>query len=61
MLLCFQDAQSDERFHVELHFSPGAYNLGAEKHLPSSRGYRPQQSVDKARNHLIPDIYLKFH
>lgn len=42
-----QDPQSDERFHVELHFSPGAYCVGQNKEYPAGRGYRPQHGEKK--------------
>lgn len=37
----FQDLSSEERFHVELHFSPGAKGCEEDKNLPSGYGYRP--------------------
>lgn len=40
-LLMFQDLSSEERFHVELHFSPGAKGCEEDKNLPSGYGYRP--------------------
>ena len=40
-----KDASSDERFHVELHFSPGV-NCVIEKELPEGPGFRPH-----SRNH----------
>ena len=36
-----QDVLSDERFHVELHFSPGAYTLGKGTDI-DGQGYRTQ-------------------
>lgn len=36
-----QDPSSEERFHVELHFSPGAKGCEEDKNLPSGFGYRP--------------------
>ncbi|XP_048449648.1 inositol hexakisphosphate and diphosphoinositol-pentakisphosphate kinase 2 [Rhincodon typus] len=38
--LC-NDPSSEERFHVELHFSPGAKGCEEDKNLPSGFGYRP--------------------
>uniref|UniRef100_A0A8C9RD24 Inositol hexakisphosphate and diphosphoinositol-pentakisphosphate kinase n=1 Tax=Scleropages formosus TaxID=113540 RepID=A0A8C9RD24_SCLFO len=35
------DPSSEDRFHVELHFSPGAKGCEDEKNLPSGFGYRP--------------------
>ena len=40
-----KDASSDERFHVELHFSPGV-NCVIEKDVPEGPGFRPH-----SRNH----------
>lgn len=40
-LFC-QDAASDERFHVEVHFSPGACTLGTGSMDPKGPGYRSQ-------------------
>ncbi|XP_001380145.3 inositol hexakisphosphate and diphosphoinositol-pentakisphosphate kinase 2 isoform X2 [Monodelphis domestica] len=36
-----KDLSSEERFHVELHFSPGAKGCEEDKNLPSGHGYRP--------------------
>lgn len=36
-----QELSSEERFHVELHFSPGAKGCEEDKNLPSGYGYRP--------------------
>ncbi|KAM9330943.1 inositol hexakisphosphate and diphosphoinositol-pentakisphosphate kinase 2 [Gastrophryne carolinensis] len=36
-----KDLTSEERFHVELHFSPGAKGCEEDKNLPSGFGYRP--------------------
>lgn len=36
-----KDVKSDERFHVELHFSPGV-NCCVRKNLPPGPGFRPQ-------------------
>ena len=35
-----KESTSDERFHVELHFSPGV-NCCVEKDLPPGPGFRP--------------------
>ena len=40
-----KDPTSDERFHVELHFSPGV-NCCVQKDLPPGPGFRPH-----SRNH----------
>ena len=50
-LILFQDPYSEERFHVELHFSPGAYTCGENKKKdPNSLGYRSQMSEKKKKN-----------
>uniref|UniRef100_A0A8C5FCF7 Inositol hexakisphosphate and diphosphoinositol-pentakisphosphate kinase n=1 Tax=Gadus morhua TaxID=8049 RepID=A0A8C5FCF7_GADMO len=36
-----KDPSSEERFHVELHFSPGAKGCEEDKNLPAGFGYRP--------------------
>ncbi|XP_077145955.1 inositol hexakisphosphate and diphosphoinositol-pentakisphosphate kinase 2 isoform X2 [Ranitomeya variabilis] len=36
-----KDLSSEDRFHVELHFSPGAKGCEEDKNLPSGFGYRP--------------------
>lgn len=55
ILQCFalQEPQSDERFHVELHFSPGAYCAGQNKEYPAGRGYRPQHGEKKQEVEFI--------
>lgn len=40
---------SEERFHVELHFSPGAYTVGQNKEFLAGRGYRPQLGEKKQK------------
>ena len=47
LCICLQDSKSDERFHVELHFSPGVYNVGQNKEYLGGRGYRPQHGEKK--------------
>ncbi|XP_074057515.1 inositol hexakisphosphate and diphosphoinositol-pentakisphosphate kinase 2 [Macrotis lagotis] len=46
-----KDLSSEERFHVELHFSPGAKGCEEDKNLPSGYGYRPasRESEDKTK------------
>ncbi|XP_061875501.1 inositol hexakisphosphate and diphosphoinositol-pentakisphosphate kinase 2 isoform X7 [Colius striatus] len=36
-----KELSSEERFHVELHFSPGAKGCEEDKNLPAGYGYRP--------------------
>uniref|UniRef100_A0A3P8YLQ1 Inositol hexakisphosphate and diphosphoinositol-pentakisphosphate kinase n=1 Tax=Esox lucius TaxID=8010 RepID=A0A3P8YLQ1_ESOLU len=42
-----KDPSSEERFHVELHFSPGAKGCEDDKNLPSGFGYRPASRESK--------------
>ena len=54
-----QDSKSDERFHVELHFSPGVYSVGQNKEYLAGRGYRPQHGEKKqvlADRHTLGDF-----
>jgi len=41
-----KEASSDERFHVELHFSPGV-NCCVQKNLPPGPGFRPSSTQSK--------------
>lgn len=40
-----KDPTSDERFHIELHFSPGV-NCCVQKNLPPGPGFRPHSRND---------------
>lgn len=40
----FQDPASEERFHVELHFSPGVKGCEDEDNVPLGFGFRPASS-----------------
>ncbi|XP_066238045.1 inositol hexakisphosphate and diphosphoinositol-pentakisphosphate kinase 2 isoform X15 [Saccopteryx leptura] len=44
-----KDLSSEERFHVELHFSPGAKGCEEDKNLPSGYGYRPASRENESR------------
>ncbi|KAH8289818.1 hypothetical protein KR054_011458, partial [Drosophila jambulina] len=44
-----KDPTSEERFHVELHFSPGV-NCCVQKNLPPGPGFRPHSHGDNASN-----------
>nr|XP_036867829.1 inositol hexakisphosphate and diphosphoinositol-pentakisphosphate kinase 2 isoform X9 [Manis javanica] len=44
-----KDLSSEERFHVELHFSPGAKGCEEDKNLPSGYGYRPASRESEGR------------
>ncbi|XP_069748508.1 inositol hexakisphosphate and diphosphoinositol-pentakisphosphate kinase 2 isoform X5 [Narcine bancroftii] len=52
-----KDLSSEERFHVELHFSPGAKGCEEDKNLPSGFGYRPasRESDSGAKAFLSTD------
>ena len=39
-----QDPSSEERFHVELHFSPGVKGCEEEENVPMGFGFRPASS-----------------
>ncbi|XP_070205437.1 inositol hexakisphosphate and diphosphoinositol-pentakisphosphate kinase 2-like isoform X3 [Littorina saxatilis] len=52
-----KDIDSDERYHMELHFSPGAYTSCDEPTEPRGMGYRPkhsQQRVDTLDGEKTP-------
>jgi len=38
---CSQDPSSEERFHVELHFSPGVKGCEEDRNIPTGFGFRP--------------------
>lgn len=38
---CSQDPSSEERFHVELHFSPGVKGCEEDRNVPTGFGFRP--------------------
>lgn len=42
-----KDPSSEERFHVELHFSPGV-NCCVQKNLPPGPGFRPHSRSESA-------------
>ncbi|XP_013386864.1 inositol hexakisphosphate and diphosphoinositol-pentakisphosphate kinase 2 isoform X1 [Lingula anatina] len=48
-----QELGSDKRFHVELHFSPGAYtcNMEKDKDFPVGTGYRPKEQKESVKVH----------
>lgn len=39
--LIWQDPTSEERFHVELHFSPGVKGCEEDSSAPAGSGFRP--------------------
>ncbi|XP_068103565.1 inositol hexakisphosphate and diphosphoinositol-pentakisphosphate kinase 2 isoform X7 [Hyperolius riggenbachi] len=49
-----KDLSSEERFHVELHFSPGAKGCEEDKNLPSGFGYRPaSRESESSKKHVL--------
>ncbi|XP_033125295.1 inositol hexakisphosphate and diphosphoinositol-pentakisphosphate kinase 2-like isoform X2 [Anneissia japonica] len=48
-----KDPSSEDRFHVELHFSPGARGYEDNFEVPESCGFRPSYSRSKA---AVPDV-----
>ncbi|XP_060091615.1 inositol hexakisphosphate and diphosphoinositol-pentakisphosphate kinase 2 isoform X2 [Heteronotia binoei] len=51
-----KELSSEDRFHVELHFSPGAKGCEEDKNLPSGSGYRPasrENDGSKKSSHRI--------
>lgn len=53
MCLCGnQDPSSEERFHVELHFSPGVKGCEDEENVPLGFGFRPASSEVRERVRL---------
>ncbi|KAM7147862.1 inositol hexakisphosphate and diphosphoinositol-pentakisphosphate kinase 2 isoform 9-T11 [Molossus nigricans] len=50
-----KDLSSEERFHVELHFSPGAKGCEEDKNLPSGYGYRPASRENEGRRSFKMD------
>ncbi|XP_021054689.1 inositol hexakisphosphate and diphosphoinositol-pentakisphosphate kinase 2 isoform X8 [Mus pahari] len=50
-----KDLSSEERFHVELHFSPGAKGCEEDKNLPSGYGYRPASRENEGKRSLRLD------
>ncbi|XP_043106314.1 inositol hexakisphosphate and diphosphoinositol-pentakisphosphate kinase 2 isoform X5 [Puntigrus tetrazona] len=53
-----KDPSSEDRFHVELHFSPGAKGCEEDKNLPSGFGYRPasrENEGSKKKSHNDSD------
>lgn len=48
-----KDPTSEERFHVELHFSPGV-NCCVQKNLPPGPGFRPHSRNESNTTSLSP-------
>ncbi|XP_027871430.1 inositol hexakisphosphate and diphosphoinositol-pentakisphosphate kinase 1 isoform X3 [Xiphophorus couchianus] len=45
-----KDISSEERFHVELHFSPGVKGVDEDEHVPHGFGFRPASSEVTRQN-----------
>lgn len=52
-----KDILSEERFHVELHFSPGV-NCCVQKNLPPGPGFRPHSRNDSITSKNTVDSYF---
>ena len=50
-----KDISSDERFHVELHFSPGV-NCCVQKELPPGPGFRPHSRSKGSHSYADFDL-----
>jgi hypothetical protein len=59
-----KDQLSDERFHVELHFSPGV-NCCVQKNLPPGPGFRPLPIQSKnpvcIHHYILPSLSTFSH
>lgn len=53
-----KDPCSDERFHVELHFSPGV-NCCVQKNLPPGPGFRPHSRNESAASKTTVSVTFK--
>jgi len=51
-----QEAHSEKRFHIELHFSPGAKGVQAEESFPQGSGYRPSSQPPSRAHSPIQDV-----
>lgn len=54
-----EDPQSDDRFHIELHFSPGAKGTQEDEDFPQGGGFRPS-SRPPSRAVSFPKKCTKF-
>lgn len=52
-----KDPCSEERFHVELHFSPGV-NCCVQKNLPPGPGFRPHSRNDSVQSKNVVCIFV---
>lgn len=53
-----KDPCSDERFHIELHFSPGV-NCCVQKNLPPGPGFRPHSRNESAASKNSVSLYVR--
>jgi len=51
-----QEAHSEKRFHIELHFSPGAKGVHSEESFPQGSGYRPSSQPPSRAHSPIQDV-----
>jgi len=51
-----KDPCSEERFHVELHFSPGV-NCCVQKNLPPGPGFRPHSRNESSHNVVSAEVF----
>ena len=56
-----KDPSSEERFHIELHFSPGV-NCCVQKNLPPGPGFRPHSRNESvaSKNSVSTRFFLIF-
>lgn len=60
LLLPLQDLTSEERFHVELHFSPGVKGVEEEENAPTGFGFRPASAEVARQVESHPNIATVF-
>lgn len=60
LLLPLQDLTSEERFHVELHFSPGVKGVEEEENAPTGFGFRPASAEVARQVESHPNIATMF-
>lgn len=60
MLFFLKDISSEERFHVELHFSPGVKGVEEEENAPTGFGFRPASAEVARQVESHPSISAQF-
>lgn len=60
MLFFLKDISSEERFHVELHFSPGVKGVEEEENAPTGFGFRPASAEVARQVESHPSISAVF-